>query len=223
MKCGKCKEDHETVAEVRACYGAAIESEAMTTVHGKRDGQYELIQKLLAERDIAPLPAYDEIKAKITKREASDMIAHLINKIPRSSVALSIHGEPGHGNGYARTEPDVPAGYYATPSLTGNNDLDFWHVDRPTEGKWAGYTFVKRVIGGRDDAMIPRNYKKRVKTERIRGRVDQLAALDAIRAYGVYESNMLFGSELKYCRKCGIHLTDDTSRELGIGPVCRGK
>ncbi len=48
----------------------------------------------------------------------------------------------------------VPGGYYATPSRTGNNDLDFWRVDKPMEGRWVGYTFVKRVINGNADQSV---------------------------------------------------------------------
>ncbi len=115
---------------------------------------------------------------------------------------------------------EIPAAYYATPSLTGNNDLDFWKVEKPETGKWDGYVFVKRVIGGHDDANIPRGSKKKVKSQRIE-RVTQMAALQAIFDYGPDKAHELFGTELKYCRVCGIHLTDELSRELGIGPVCR--
>lgn len=113
----------------------------------------------------------------------------------------------------------LPEGLYATPSLTGNNDLDFWRV------KWGrnpGITFVNRVVGGQQDKIIPRDSKARIKTERV-PRVTQQEAEKAIRAYGIEKSHELAGKELKFCRECGVHLTDETSRELGIGPVCRSK
>lgn len=117
---------------------------------------------------------------------------------------------------------DIPEGYYATPSLTGNNDLDFWHIEKGT-GRWKGYTFVKRVIGGRDDASVPRDSKKKVKTERINNKVTQFAVMQAIRDFGIKKSKELFGTELKYCRECGVHLTNERSRLLGIGPDCENK
>lgn len=101
--------------------------------------------------------------------------------------------------------PEVPEGHYAVESLTGHNDLDFFRVDRPTEGKWAGYTFVKRVIGGRPDSRVPRS---------------QIAAvLTAIAADP--EANVRYGREIGRCYRCNRHLTDETSRSLGIGPDCR--
>lgn len=174
MKCGK-GHYHDTVEEVKACYGIGSYQTYKT----------EDIQDNLPGEDYASRP-------------------------PRNVT------HPGKINW-----DDIPVGYYATPSLTGNNDLDFWHVEKPESGQWQGWTFVKRVIGGRDDAQIPGDSKKKVKTERIREKVTQLRALEAIREFGPEKSAELFGTELKYCRICGIHLTDEISRSLGIGPVCR--
>jgi hypothetical protein len=103
--------------------------------------------------------------------------------------------------------PEVPEGYYAVPSRTGNNDLDFFSVDRPTEGRWNGYVFVKRVIGGHVDTPV-------------RGSEARLA-LEAIIEFGVEEAGVLYGREIGRCYVCNRTLTDDLSRELGIGPVCR--
>jgi hypothetical protein len=216
MKCGKCKRDDDgvTVEHVRACYGGAAIGQhvPLTTVHDGHDGQYELLQKLMEERDIPPLDPYDDIKDKVSKSEASALISNLINNVKRPVAKAS--------NFSAKL--DVPAGYYATPSLTGNNDLDFWHVQKPTEGKWAGYTFVKRVLGGHSDQDLPRDSKRRIKDDNRRlARATQTAVLEAIVKFGIEKSNALFGTELKFCRVCGIHLTDEISRELGIGPVCR--
>jgi len=105
--------------------------------------------------------------------------------------------------------PSVPQGYYATPSRTGNNDLDFWAVDVPTEGKWAGYTFVSRVIGGREDT-------------RVRG-AEARQALEAIVAAGLAEAAQAYGRAIGRCGRCNRHLTDETSRTLGLGPDCAAK
>jgi hypothetical protein len=101
----------------------------------------------------------------------------------------------------------IPQGYYATKSHTGNNDLDFWFVRVPEDGRWAGFRFVKRIVGGRG-------------TQEIRSG-EQVAALQAILEFGVDAAGMLFAQELGRCRKCGRDLTDETSRSLGIGPTCR--
>jgi hypothetical protein len=110
----------------------------------------------------------------------------------------------------AKTVPaSVPAGHYATASRTGNNDLDFWTVDCPTEGKWAGYTFVSRVIGGHED-------------QRVRG-AEAAKALAAIEAAGPEEAAKAYGRAIGRCGRCNRHLTDETSRALGLGPECASK
>lgn len=104
---------------------------------------------------------------------------------------------------------ETPAGHYATESRTGNNDLDFWVVDRPTEGRWAGYTFVSRVIGGHED-------------QRVRGS-EARQALEAIIAAGPEQAARRYGQEIGRCGRCNRHLTDETSRTFGLGPECRTK
>lgn len=103
----------------------------------------------------------------------------------------------------------VGEGYFAVASLTGNNDFDFFRIDRPTEGRWAGYTFVKRVIGGNADAPVRGLTARR--------------AVDAILAAGERESARLYGQEIGRCGMCNRHLTDETSRAYGLGPDCRKK
>lgn len=113
---------------------------------------------------------------------------------------------------------DIPEGLYATPSLSGNNDLDFWRVNY---GR--AVVFVNRVIGGHQDQQIPADSKERIKTEKNTPKATQFNALEAIRKFGPAESNRIAGIELKFCRRCGIHLTDEESRRNGIGPICEGK
>jgi len=104
--------------------------------------------------------------------------------------------------------PEVPEGYYAVQSRTGNNDLDFFSVDRPSEGRWAGYVFVKRVIGGHVDTPVRGSEARH--------------ALEAIIEQGVEASGALYGREIGRCYVCNRTLTDELSREMGIGPTCRG-
>ena len=102
--------------------------------------------------------------------------------------------------------PKVPAGHYATTSRTGNQSYDFWKVEVPEAGKWAGFSFPTRVIGGRPE-------------QKVRG-AEARAALEAIEAEGVETCRERYARELQQCWKCNIHLTDDLSRELLIGPDC---
>lgn len=99
---------------------------------------------------------------------------------------------------------DVPAGRYA---LTGQDGTtDFYRVDRPTEGRWAGYVFCKLVLGGGNDQRLSRTHS--------------VALLDRIAEAGPQEAMLRYGREIGECGHCGRTLTNETSRERGIGPVC---
>jgi len=102
--------------------------------------------------------------------------------------------------------PDVPAGHYA---LVNSNDgkTYFFKVDRPTEGRWAGYTFVKRISGD-NELRVDRAESRQI-----------LAGI----ARNPLEAAVRYGHEKGVCSVCHRGLTDETSRTLGIGPVCLKK
>lgn len=124
---------------------------------------------------------------------------------PKATPAAPAPKPAGDVKGGAWTQ--VADGYYATVSRTGNNDLDFWAVSTVKSGDWAGFRSVSRVIGGRSD-------------ERVRGG-ERKAALEAIAADA--DAAKRYADELGACYRCNRHLTDETSRQLGIGPDCRSK
>jgi hypothetical protein len=100
--------------------------------------------------------------------------------------------------------PDVPAGRYAVDTEAGH--LAFYRVDRPTEGRWAGYTFVN--VQASDELHPVRGGAAKAVLAKIA--VDPTAAM------------LRYGQEIGKCGHCGRTLTDETSRERGIGPVCAG-
>ncbi len=125
-----------------------------------------------------------------------------LNRRPSPQVATSAPAAPAT----PQATPQVPEGHYAVTSRTGNNDLDFYRVDHG-KGKWAGRTFVKRIIGGHPDQNLSRN--------------ESPLALAQIEAAGPEAAAQLYGQEVGRCCRCNRHLTDETSRQLGIGPECR--
>lgn len=131
--------------------------------------------------------------------------AELVRNAPKpdAPTAAPAPKAPGSSSDF----PEVPEGHYAVTSATGNNDLDFYRVDRPTEGEWAGRVFVKRMIGGHPDMPV-------------RGSEGKLA-LARILAAGPAEAAVLYGQKIGKCHRCNRSLTDKTSRDLGIGPECR--
>jgi hypothetical protein len=99
----------------------------------------------------------------------------------------------------------LEAGGYAIYNRAGGeNDISFYEVVRPTEGKWAGGTFVNR----------------RASDEHLKlSAEEQLRVLTAIVADPM-GAQLLFGQKLGICGVCSRTLTTKASRDRGIGPVC---
>lgn len=100
--------------------------------------------------------------------------------------------------------PTVPSGYYAVEI---DGELGFYKVETPEEGKWAGVTFVKRQSG---DNLERLPYLERAEVVELISN-DPRAAL------------IRYGTEIGRCGVCNRTLTDEASREAGIGPVCAKK
>lgn len=102
---------------------------------------------------------------------------------------------------------DLIAGTYALYHKVEGKIYHF-QVDKPTKGRWAGYTFLSRVTG--DNALPIRDRKQR----------EQI--LNAI-ARNPIEAAALFGTTTGTCGICHRQLTVEESVERGIGPVCYAK
>lgn len=101
----------------------------------------------------------------------------------------------------------VPAGRYAVTGEDGATK--FYRVDRPTEGKWKGYTFVKVQAGD--------------ELHNLKGRQARDGVLRKIAEAGVQAAMERYGREIGACGHCGRTLTNEASIERGIGPICAGK
>lgn len=119
------------------------------------------------------------------------------------SVADMAAEEAKHDEPAPALSPEtVPEGRYA---IDFEGQLRFFKVDRPAEGRWAGYVFVKEQAG---DDLYP-----------VRGpRRDRV--LTAIAAADPVAATLRYGLELGKCGVCGRTLTDPESRAAGIGPIC---
>lgn len=106
----------------------------------------------------------------------------------------------------------VPPGRYALRSADGER-VSFYKVDRPREGRWAGRVFVQQLIanGGHGYESLS---ERRIPFPMSAEIVNRIYENDA------KESAMLFGKLLGTCGVCGRVLTNQESREKGIGPVC---
>lgn len=172
------------------------------------------------------------VKCGNRKRHGDDVVYHDTVALVRMCYA----GEPSAYNDVARSMPGpepmkeaalaptpgawkpgeplpFTPGRYAVLADAGlpehTNETIFLKVDCPTEGKWAGYVFVKMQVS---DEM-----------HNVRSRDLRTAYVNAIIRQGAKECMLRYGREIGHCGHCGRTLTNDESRELGIGPICRGK
>lgn len=105
----------------------------------------------------------------------------------------------------------VPSGWYVAPGTDG----PFLRVDNVTEGKWAGWVFVKdgarySVEETRFGACRPRQPYVGRHAEELRAVVEDPQAAAA--RYGVLTG---------VCGRCGRALEDPESVRAGLGPTCR--
>lgn len=199
--------------------GLQSESEepSLTTITGPpaTEKQINFIRSLAEERDWEAVltgttreRVFDVVTESgkfVSKSEASEAITALLAHRPTKS--------PGPKDAMGEAERAIPAGRYALDA-TGDdgNSVAFYQVDRPTEGRWAGYTFVKRLLGAPGDWR-----RERVNRSAVAGVLKRIAEA------GPREASLRFGVEAKACGVCGSPLSNDESRALGIGPDCRAK
>lgn len=171
--------------------------------------QREFLLRLIEERDLQGVPM-DRVDSLVKSlRISEDPEEFGMSKAQASQVIEWFLGRPKKSQtaGIEIATPDVPAGRYAV--LNDEGVLRFYTVDRPTEGRWAGYVFVS--VWASDERHPVKGYAARN------------AILNKIKEAGVQEAAERFGREIGQCSICGRTLTDETSRSIGIGPVCREK
>jgi hypothetical protein len=160
--------------------------------------QVNYVLLLQTERELPSeyVPKYeDEIRA-MEKDEVSRLIGEL-------KVLAYVSPK---GRGQSSTPPDMPAGRYALQDNEGK--WSFFQIDKPTEGRWAGYTFIKRLIGA------PGQYRKEQVSATVRYAIMDRIAKDPQKAMTDY------GLQSGVCGRCSSPLTDPESLARGIGPIC---
>lgn len=144
-------------------------------------------------------------------------------KTPGSTIAhiRACSGLPGNVATLERPAVGTAAGHYATPyqvraavpaghyALLGQDDAwKFYRIDKPTEGKWKGYTFVKVQAGSE----LHRLHSRAVENN-VLGRI----------AADPKAASIAYGQQLGQCGVCNRTLTNPGSIADGIGPVCAAK
>ena len=174
------------------------------------DAQVRKIAVMMKTRNVANLPEKQESWLKVgesnwrrmDRQQASNAIAalELCEVIPTTST-LDLRGANPAAPVVGFTVDE--GRYWIVDPRDGEEK--FIHVEKPTEGKWAGYTFLKVRAS---DNLYP-----------IRDRAHREAILEEI-AKDPIESMRQYGLKLGTCGRCGITLTHPISRAVGFGPIC---
>jgi hypothetical protein len=160
-------------------------------ISGKQDA---FIRKLAEDRELDEelksrlLATIDDASTPVKMKQASGMIKWLLSQ-PRKAPEGSEAGAA------------VPAGRYA---IVENGETLCFRVDRPEQGKWAGWVFVRQSPGG-----LVRHERR-----------DEVLAAIAADVLGAAE---LYGRSIGQCGVCGKRLRQPKSIARGIGPVCAAK
>jgi hypothetical protein len=228
VRCGRCQCYHEDSKSVRECYNGGRVAvldvpNASTGADRVTDKQWKFLNDLRVQSGKNALG--DEVRARLTKRTISEAIndekldvaaakadGTWVNPNP-DAAGTPVAGQAEYRGPLQRADyGHLVDGWYAVASLTGNNDLDFFKIDIPTEGNWLGCLFVKRVIGG-GEGSNPR-------TERV-PRTTALKWLELVSDGTLaIDAQARYGQNIGRCGICNRALTDEASRARGIGPDC---
>ena len=104
-------------------------------------------------------------------------------------------------NADRRRGPSID-GYFAVPSVTATNDLTFVRIGTTD----TGVRFMRHIVGGHPETTPSLAWCELVVT--------------AITQVGATEAMATYGREIGRCGACHRRLTDQVSRDRGIGPVC---
>ncbi len=165
-------------------------------VKDSEQGKLDLIMKCLRISE-------DPEEYGMSKAKASELITWFLRQPDKPREEQEAPFADGHREG-------IPDGYYALKDMPGHkNEVTFYRLRSGKEGtRWQGFQFIDMVVGG--GSRYPQ-----------RGADVRKQIYDAIRAAGANEARKLYGQEIGRCGVCNRELTDDTSRAMGIGPVCR--
>jgi hypothetical protein len=212
--CGNCKQHHPTAQDVKACY-----SGRQTMV--KAPGQSEFIP--------GPMPAFATEPAtekqinyamSLIDQHNTDSLGvttdwqiaeTMMNVIDKKSVSKTEISDLINALKLCpiKTPPEdgLPAGKYAVESNEGI--IQFWEIDKPTQGKWAGRVFINMLVGS------PGSWRSLRQTPR----VTRNEAMDKIKADPAAAAR-LFGIKTRTCGRCGSPLSNIRSRAAGYGKHC---
>lgn len=197
IKCGRCQQHHETVAEVQDCFTNETVSIPEAQATEKQKG---FAQKLLRTRELhdkwsdTDEHTVDAMGKNTISRFISDMIDQPVKK----------------GETWILSHPEVDAGRYALADPEDPEHITFLHIKDADDHGNPRRIYV--LSGAPGQFAVHRVWK----SNQANSYMDRIAE-DILGAYA------LFGQKVGQCGVCGSPLTDQDSRDRGIGPICYGK
>jgi len=174
------------------------------------------IMKLIRMKDLSPLndkqkawcdkQTQETLEANLPHHRVQDVLDTLRDldwKTSTTDTPTSAAQAIGHNTKHGQAFPDFKDGYYAIS--VPNQQLKFYTVKRWKKNP--DILFVK--VWASDNQF------------EIKDPVRKTAILTAIA--NDPDAGPRFGREIGNCYVCGRTLTDELSRSLGIGPICRGE
>lgn len=174
----------------------------MTMTNLPSDEQIRKLYHLAGERVVRKLgdTRADRVEAMTVRVSQAEETGEL-TRATISTWITWLEGQP-----VDRSKPDIPAGKYAVKGADGT--IDFYQVDRPKTGKWAGFVFTKLLVGSIGD------WREQRLNRQHRDSVEAKIAAD------VQGAAALFGRTAKRCSHCTSPLSDVQSRCAGYGQTC---
>lgn len=218
IKCGRCGDLHDSVAEVRACFNgetvAVKVKDPIPSSNRPTDRQRDYAQSLMDRYgfDFAAGKSFDTL----TKSQVSDVITALKARdfAAAAVVIFLVAVEPTE----TKQETSKPrAARFDTEQLEDgfySHDGSIYKVIRAVHG--SGRKYAKRLDLETGEWIHAPGKVKDLRPE-MKLTLDE--ALKTAKATGLNPDSALYGR----CFVCGRTLTDETSIDLGIGPVCREK
>lgn len=172
--------------------------------------QLSYLRNLVAQKQ---MPAEVRLGAELamsrldfTRAQASQLIDRFarLQDRPREAQPVASHLVGLPHSKYALSTEEL--GHQHAASLAGRNDMAFFEVK-----EYRGTVYMRQLFGA------PGSFNKSRLSSADERAVALLIQVDPLRAA------QRFAVHYSCCARCGAELTDQTSRELGLGPTCRAQ
>lgn len=203
-RCLECQRFHRNGASCAPATTTARDSRPSWEPRPYSEGQAKLIKTMCEERGITAAQLLAVFpKRPTTFADGSKVIEWVkAQGFPQATPTSPTAQEAGEAIATRRDKNGKPQPSYYAIDIDGT--LKFYRVKA---GRKPGFYFIE--VQASDDLHPIRNAA--VKAD----------IIAAIRAQGPAQAMARYGQELGSCGHCHRTLTDETSRALGIGPVCR--